>query len=303
MNKKATKRKTALLLLLPLLFSCSKIDGALPKGEYETGTFLDYFYKGHDDFASKRGNRIETTISSDSYWNGTDSLDGSETYTAYLYSIKEKEGTTSSGLKADLSSFNSLAHEGKLYYWKGFEPEISFFKDENVPPFGDMTFSFETTDASLFNVSFSISSAKLSILKAGEADITFISRATINGVQKVYRSQTLVLSVEAPFGERTGISDPDKGKPELFEPEVSGKKLSLSPLYDWLPTDAYKTDEEFFASKPSFGRYYALSRVDEGFQKGISASSSMGKSIATATTRKPSSRSIKKVFPPSFLAP
>ena len=97
-------KKFLSLLLLPFLASCVKTNEVYREGEYELGSFTDYFFMGHDEVGDKKGvNKKEITLTNDSYWNGSNNGVGSVSFTPYVYKVTHIQGNFES-----INGFNLL---------------------------------------------------------------------------------------------------------------------------------------------------------------------------------------------------
>lgn len=247
------------------LVSCGKTDEVYPDGQYELGSFEDYFFVGHDEVGTKKGTqRKSVALSSEDYWNGTNNGRGSVSFTPLAYKVTPtKEGDAKEGYTLlvdwDVYDLHNEATDGYIWYWSDYSIQLTYRieKDgENVTR--DFQKSFFSSNVSTVAWNGDI----LSIKSPGESELTL---TFISGDLSLISEANV--SVKAPYGDRKGFSDEET---DLFKGEVEGKEvtLSLSSVFDW--TSAYRnmSDEEFFKEHPSFGKYYSLGRVDPSFRKG-----------------------------------
>lgn len=260
-------KKFLSLLLLPFLASCVKTNEVYREGEYELGSFTDYFFMGHDEVGDKKGvNKKEITLTNDSYWNGSNNGVGSVSFTPYVYKVTHIQGNFES-----INGFNLLPdwealmakgeHEdGYVWYWRDYPLSVSpkvIDKGGNDITSSMGSFEYISNDPSkvVWN------GTHLEIKGAGETML----RIRIGGL-----CSEATISIKAPYGTRTGVSN---DAPELFKPTIKDEKgneknISLNSMYDWVPAYKDLDDDSFFEKNPSFGRYYSLGRVDDSFKKG-----------------------------------
>lgn len=264
--RKRTKIGFLLAFAPFFLISCGKTNEVYPDGQYELGSFKDYFFVGHDEVGTKKGTQRESVaLSSDDYWNGTNNGWGSVSFTPLVYKVTPtKEGDTKEGYSLfvdwEVYDLSNDATDGYIWYWSDYSIQLTYRieKDgENVTRDFQKCFLSSNTSAAAWNGDI------LSIKSPGESELTLTF--TLGDISLLSEAS---VSVKAPYGDdRKGFSDEETA---LFKGEVDGKEvtLSLSSLYDW--TSAYRnmSEQEFFEEHPSFGKYYSLGRVDSSFRKG-----------------------------------
>jgi len=282
-EKKMFPRFALSLSFLALLSSCGRVKGALPDGQYEIGDFTSYFYLNHDEVGNAKKELLEEkVITPDKYANGTNQTGfSSDSYCPLLYKIEGDPNPVSFeddahqyALQVDWAIFDDYAGEnGYIWYRESYLPVIrlTLEKDDISVASSDYTVSATSADDSIAILTGGGSSYSLEV--KGEGTTTLSVSVSIDGYEL---SSSATVTVEAPYASRIGLSDREDAA-DLFDVyfdkntgEVSstGQKISINPLYDWLPSDIYKTDQEFFSSKPSFGRYYSGVRAVEELGNG-----------------------------------
>lgn len=266
MRNKNTKKYLS-LLFLPFLASCVKTNETYRNGEYENGSFTDYFFMNHDEVGDKKGQaKKEITLTSDSYWNGTNNGVGSVTYTPYVYKVTHApEGEESiNGFNLVPGWENLMANgeqeDGYVWYWRDYFSSLSpKILDEGNKEMDSSSSSFE----------YYSSDPNVAVWNGTHLEIKGVGEATLK-VKWASLTSEASLSVKAPYGSRVGVND---GAPELFEATVKDqngneKNVSLNSMYDWVPGYKDLDDEDFFQKNPSFGRYYSMGRIDDSFKEG-----------------------------------
>ena len=263
-------KKTVPFLLgasLLALSSCGKSNEIYRNGQYEAGDFTDYFFLNHDEVGAKKGENLQTmALTNSQYWNGTNN-GGSSTYTPLVYKISPVASEVTSSdytfsFDWDVYKANGEQKDGYVWYWEDYLPLPSWkviTGDRVVTNEFSIAFSSSNNDIA----SWKNNSNRLQLHKEGEASLSITMTNS-----SLSLSLEAAISVKAPYGERKGMSDE---APELFTVDsdlVDTGKLSLDSINDWLPGYLYQDDKVFFSSHPSFGRYYSLGRVDEGFKRG-----------------------------------
>lgn len=263
-NKKI--KKYLPLLFLPFLASCAKTNETYREGDYEIGSFTDYFFMNHDEVGAKKGHlKKEITLTSDSYWNGTNNGVGSVTYTPYVYKVAYTGGNGSINGFNLVPGWEVLMAEGEqedgfVWYWRDYFVSLSpKILDEGSKEISTSPeeFDYYSSDPSIVVWN----GTHLEIKGEGEATL----KVTWN-----YLTSVASIVVKAPYGTRTGVNN---GAPELFEATVKdengkNKNVSLNSMYDWVPGYKDLGDDDFFKKNPSFGRYYSMGRVDDSFKNG-----------------------------------
>ena len=269
------KKKILMMLLgtsLLSLSSCGKVSEHYLAGQYENGSFTDYFFMNHDEIGEKKGIESKTvTVNNGTYWNGTND-GGSSTYTPLVYKVTPNGSNTITGdsytFTVDWSVYEAKGNQkdGYVWYWRDYVPslKIKTMKGESdISNSAKITFSSSNNDVAQWKDN----SSTLIVNGEGECTLTVaLAEMELSVPLKLEAS----ISVKAPYGERKGLSDE---APELLDHTVkdqagSNQKISLSSLYDWVPQYVDQSDEQFFSKNPSFGRYYSLGRVDSRFKNG-----------------------------------
>lgn len=271
-NKNKAQKAIILLLALSFLTACHKTEESYKQGEFQSGTFKDYFFTNHDEIGSKKGKEIKQfSLDSSSYWSGTAAKGESNTFTPLAYKFldifddQSVDGSKKFAI-TNWSSFEAVGNEkdGYIWYFNDYRDRFAFeVKDAGKDLSNQYTLTISSSDSLLATAS----NLYLSLFKEGEVDISFVATHNTNGSSLSFKRK---LSIIAPYGTRKGMSDDNEVRNDLFNVKLgkNEEQITLSPASDWHIGRINESDEDFFNTYPAFGRYYSLGRVDSRFKDG-----------------------------------